>query len=66
MAKLAASEIGFRAAVKGMRIMAGYGYMMEYDMQRYFRDAELFLFAPITNEMAKSFIAMEMGLPRGY
>ncbi|HOG91302.1 MAG TPA: acyl-CoA dehydrogenase family protein [Smithella sp.] len=66
MAKLAASEIGFQAAVKGMRIMAGYGYMMEYDMQRFFRDAELFLHAPITNEMAKSFIAMEMGLPRGY
>ena len=66
MAKLAASEIGFRAAVKGMRIMAGYGYMMEYDMQRYFRDAELFLFAPITNEMAKNFIAMELGLPRSY
>ncbi len=66
MAKLAASEIGFKAAVKGMRIMAGYGYMMEYDMQRYFRDAELFLFAPITNEMVKSFVAMEMGLPRAY
>jgi acyl-CoA dehydrogenase len=40
--------------------------MMEYDMQRYFRDAELFLFAPITNEMVKSFVAMEMGLPRAY
>jgi alkylation response protein AidB-like acyl-CoA dehydrogenase len=35
-------------------------------MQRYFRDAELFLVAPITNEMAKNFIAMEMGLPRSY
>ena len=66
MAKLAASEVGFHAALKGMRIMAGNGYMMEYDMQRFFRDAELFLIAPITNEMAKNFIAMEMGLPRGY
>lgn len=66
MAKMAASEIGFRAAVKGMRIMAGYGYMMEYDMQRYFRDAALFMVVPITNEMVKSFVAMEMGLPRAY
>lgn len=66
MAKLAASEIGFRATLKGMRIMAGYGYMMEYDMQRFFRDAELFLVAPITNEMTKVFIAMELGLPRSY
>jgi len=66
MAKLAASEIGFRAALRGMRILAGYGYMMEYDMQRFFRDAELFLVAPITNEMTKNFIGMEMGLPRSY
>ena len=66
MAKLAASEIGFRAALRGMRIMAGYGYMMEYDMQRFFRDAELFLVTPITNEMTKNFIGMEMGLPRSY
>ncbi|MBN2569552.1 MAG: acyl-CoA/acyl-ACP dehydrogenase [Deltaproteobacteria bacterium] len=66
MAKLAASEVGFKAALTGMRIMGGYGYMMEYDMQRFFRDAELFLVAPITNEMAKNFIAMELGLPRSY
>jgi len=66
MAKLAASEIGFRTALKGMRIMAGYGYMMEYDMQRFFRDAELFLVTPITNEMTKNFIGMAMGLPRAY
>jgi acyl-CoA dehydrogenase len=66
MAKLAASEIGFSATLKGMRIMAGYGYMMEYDMQRFFRDAELFLVTPITNEMTKNFIAMELGLPRSY
>lgn len=66
MAKLAASEAGFKAALNGMRILGGYGYMMEYDMQRYFRDAELFLVAPITNEMTKNFIAMEIGLPRSY
>jgi len=66
MAKLAASEIGFQVALKGMRILGGYGYMMEYDMQRFFRDAELFLVAPISNEMTKNFIAMELGLPRSY
>lgn len=66
MAKLAASEIGFRVALKGMRILGGYGYMMEYDMQRFFRDAELFLVTPISNEMAKNFVAMELGLPRSY
>ncbi|MFC1823721.1 acyl-CoA dehydrogenase family protein [Thermodesulfobacteriota bacterium] len=66
MAKLAASEAGFKAATRGMRILGGYGYMMEYDMQRYFRDSELFLFGPISNEMAKNFIAMGYGLPRSF
>jgi alkylation response protein AidB-like acyl-CoA dehydrogenase len=66
MAKLAASEAGFKATLQGMRIMGGYGYMMEYDMQRYFRDAVLFLEAPVSNEMIKNFICMELGLPRSY
>src|SRR5919206_3421248 len=34
-AKLVASEKCFAAADRGMQIMGGYGYSMEYDMQRY-------------------------------
>ena len=43
MAKLTASEIGFQIALKGMRILSGYRYMMEYDMQRFFGAASLLL-----------------------
>jgi len=66
MAKLAASEAALYASSKGMQIMAGYGYMMEYDMQRYWRDSKLFEFAPITNEMVRNFLAERLGLPRSY
>jgi len=66
MAKLAASEAALYATSKGMQIMAGYGYMMEYDMQRYWRDTKLFEFAPITNEMVRNFLAERLGLPRSY
>ncbi|MGQ9655893.1 MAG: acyl-CoA dehydrogenase family protein, partial [Thermodesulfobacteriota bacterium] len=66
MAKLAAADVGFKAATAGMRIMGGYGYMMEFDMQRYFRDVWLFAFGPVSQEMAKNFIAMTYGLPRSY
>jgi len=66
MAKLAGSEVAFRAASKGMRILAGYGYMMEYDMQRYYRDSRAMLFAPITNEMVKNFIGESLGLGKSY
>jgi len=66
MAKLAASEAALYASSKGMQIMARYGYMMEYDMQRYWRDTKLFEFAPITNEVVRNFLAERLGLPRSY
>ena len=67
MCKYYASEAAFRATDRGMRIMAGYGFTMEYDMQRYYRDIRQFIFAPITNEMNRNFIGqVGCGLPRSY
>ena len=66
MAKLIASETAFDAATKGMRIFGGYGYIMEYPMQRLLRDSVLFLFTPITNEMIKNFIGEALRLPKSY
>ncbi len=66
MAKMAASEAFLYATAKGMQVMAGYGYMMEYDMQRYWRDSKLFEFAPVSNEMVRNFLAERLGLPKSY
>jgi acyl-CoA dehydrogenase len=66
MAKLAASEAFLYATARGMEILAGYGFTMEYDMQRYWRDSKLFEFAPITNEMVRNLLAEKLGLPRSY
>lgn len=67
MCKYYASEAAFRATDRGMRIMAGYGFTMEYDMQRYYRDVRQLIFAPITNEMNRNFIAQfGCGLPKSY
>ncbi|MFQ5861348.1 MAG: acyl-CoA dehydrogenase family protein [Dehalococcoidia bacterium] len=66
MAKLVASEAAMRGADRGMEIMAGSAYMMETDMQRYWRDARLFTFAPITNEMVRNFVGQSLGLPKSY
>jgi acyl-CoA dehydrogenase len=66
MAKMFASDCAVKVTDMGMRIMAGYGFTMEYDMQRYFRDARQYVFAPITNEMSKNFIAEKFGLPKSY
>ena len=66
-AKYYASEAAFRATDRGMRVLAGYGFMMEYHMQRYYRDIRQLVFAPVTNEMSRNFIAqVGCGLPKSY
>ncbi len=65
-AKMIASEVAFRVASRGMDIFAGHGFTMESDMQRHFRDSRQLILGPITNEMARNVIAVELGLPRSY
>jgi acyl-CoA dehydrogenase len=66
MAKLVSSEMAFKAATRGLDILAGYGVTLDYDMQRYFRDSRQCTFSPISNEMVRNFIAEQFGLPRSY
>ena len=62
MAKLFATEMWMNIAMKGMRIMGGYGYTMEYNMQRYFRDSILGIVGGGSNEVQKNMIAKKLGL----
>jgi acyl-CoA dehydrogenase len=66
MAKVHASEACFAGADRGMQVLGGYGYAMEYDMQRYWRDMRLYRVAPINNEMARNMLAESFGLPRSF
>ncbi|KUO71552.1 MAG: hypothetical protein APF81_11300 [Desulfosporosinus sp. BRH_c37] len=66
MAKYYASKVAFEVASQGMQILGGYGFAMEYDMQRFFRDSKLLTVAPISNEMALNFIGQNLGLPKSY
>jgi acyl-CoA dehydrogenase len=67
MAKMYTSDAAFRCTDKAMRILAGYGFTMEYHIQRYYRDIRQLVFAPITNEMSKNFIGQVMlGQKRSY
>ena len=62
MAKLLASEGYVRAANNGMQIMGGYGYIMEYDMQRHYRESRSTTIAAGTSQMQRNLIARQMGL----
>jgi len=66
MAKIVAARASEYCSIKGMEILGGYGYTMDYDMQRHFRDYKQMVFAPITDEMAINVLARMIGLPKSY
>lgn len=62
MAKLVSSEAYVKCANLGMQIFGGYGYSMEFDMQRHYRDARAATIAAGTSQMQRNIIAGLMGL----
>ena len=62
MAKLFASEAYARLANQGMQVLGAYGYNMEFDMQRHFRDARSATIGAGTSQMQRNLIAGLMGL----
>jgi alkylation response protein AidB-like acyl-CoA dehydrogenase len=61
MAKLYASEVATRAAVNAIQIFGGYGFMMEYPVQRYFRDTKVLEIGGGTSEIQRGIILKELG-----
>jgi len=64
MAKLFATEVANRVADQCTRIFGSYGFAMEFDAQRYFRDARFLLYGGGTSEVLRTVIAKEMGVPK--
>lgn len=62
MAKLLATEMANKLADEATRIFGSYGYAMEYDAQRYYRDARFLLYGAGTSEILLTLIAKEMGV----
>lgn len=60
MAKLYASETAMDICLAALRIHGGYGYVKEYPIERYFRDAPMFLVGEGTNEILSLLIARRL------
>lgn len=60
MAKIYACEAACRVADEAVQIHGGYGYMMEYPVQRYWRDARIGAIGGGTTEIMKEIIADRM------
>jgi alkylation response protein AidB-like acyl-CoA dehydrogenase len=60
MAKLFASEACQEVTLDAMRILGGYGYMKEFRVERYYRDAPLMIIGEGTNEIQRMVIARQL------
>jgi len=61
MAKLFASEMCMRVCDQAIQIHGGYGYMKEYQVERFFRDAKLLEIGEGTSEVQRMVIARQIG-----
>ena len=67
MAKMLASEASWAAADMCVQTHGGFGFAEEYDVERKFREARLYMVAPISTNLILSYLAEHvLGLPRSY
>lgn len=60
MAKLYASEVAMRSAIKSLQIHGGYGYIKDYPVERFFRDAKVTEIYEGTSEIQRMVIAANL------
>jgi alkylation response protein AidB-like acyl-CoA dehydrogenase len=60
--KLYACEAYKQVADMGLQVLCGYGYTMEYDLQRHFRESRLGVIGAGTSDIQRNIIAKTMGL----
>jgi alkylation response protein AidB-like acyl-CoA dehydrogenase len=60
MARLHASSVAVHATLESMRIHGGYGYVSEFPVERYYRDATRLLFVPLDDEALRADLAARL------
>ena len=60
MGKYYASDVAMRAAIEGVQIFGGYGYVNEYPAERHMRDAKICQIYEGTNEIQRVVIARKL------
>ncbi|MBM4306199.1 MAG: acyl-CoA dehydrogenase [Deltaproteobacteria bacterium] len=60
IAKYIAGEVGVKVANDGLQLHGGYGYIADYDMERFYRDAKIVEIYEGTKEIEKNTIAREL------
>ena len=60
MAKLFSSETAMKVTTEAIQVFGGYGYIKEYDVERFFRDAKILEIGEGTSEIQRMVIARQI------
>jgi len=60
MAKLYASDVAMRVSTDAVQIFGGYGYMKDYPVEKYMRDAKITQIYEGTNQIQRNIIALQL------
>ncbi len=67
MSKMLAADASWEAANVAIQTHGGYGFAVEYDIERKFRETRLYQVAPISTNLILSYVAEHvLGLPRSF
>jgi acyl-CoA dehydrogenase len=67
MAKLLAAQAAWDAANACLDTHGGYGFAVEFDVERKFRETRLYTVAPINNNLVLAYVSQHvLGMPRSY
>ena len=67
MAKLLAADASFAAANACIQTHGGFGFAVEYDVERKFRETRLYQVAPISTNLILAYVGEHvLGMPRSY
>ncbi|MFA5094719.1 MAG: acyl-CoA dehydrogenase family protein, partial [Candidatus Omnitrophota bacterium] len=60
MAKLFASDVAMKVTTDAIQVLGGYGYMRDYPVEKYMRDAKITQIYEGTNQIQRNVIALEL------
>lgn len=60
MAKMYASDVAMKVSVDALQIFGGYGYMKDYPIEKYVRDAKITQIYEGTNQIQRNIIALQV------
>ncbi len=67
MAKLLASEASWEAANVCLTTHGGYGFSVDFDVERKFRETRLLTIAPVSNNLVLAYLGQHvLGMPKSY